>query len=123
MYYLFLLKIKFVRNGLCNVITVIQDDLLDTYYKTAIKGLRKTDSLDFADFYLDVCNSGENRFYQKNITETKFFDEVWVKTLESFFPSIDKIIITIAIVNVPNSPQPPNAGKVVEIILLKIYTI
>ncbi|MBR2137787.1 MAG: hypothetical protein IJ966_00595 [Bacilli bacterium] len=69
-----------------------EDDLLDTYYKTAIKGLRKTDSLDFADFYLDVCNSGENRFYQKNITETKFFDEVWVKTLESFFPSIDKII-------------------------------
>lgn len=69
-----------------------EDDLLDAYYKTALKGIRKTDSMDFANFYFDVCNSGENRFYQKNITETKFFDEVWVKTLESFFPSIDKII-------------------------------
>lgn len=30
--YLFLLKIKFVWNLLCNVITVIQDDLLDTSF-------------------------------------------------------------------------------------------
>ena len=48
--------------------------------------------MEFPTYFYDVFGSGYNLFYQKNITETKYFDDDWVKTLEGFFPSIDKII-------------------------------
>ncbi len=67
------------------------NDLLNRYYKKAIRELKKCDN-DFAKFYLDVCNSGTNRFYQKNITETKYIDDTWILTLEGLVPSIDRII-------------------------------
>ena len=69
-----------------------EDDLLDFYYLKATNGLSKIDKMEFPTYFYDVIGSGDNVFYQKNITETKFFDEDWVKTLEGFFPSIDKII-------------------------------
>ena len=63
-----------------------EDDLLDAYYKTALKGIRKTDSMDFANFYFDVCNSGENRFYQKNIEkiQSTLFSDTQIIELDRF---------------------------------------
>ena len=69
-----------------------ENDLLDFYFVKALNSLKKVDHLEFPKYYFDVTHAGENKFYQKNITETKKFDEVWIKTLEGFFPSIDKII-------------------------------
>ena len=69
-----------------------ENDLLDFYFIKALNSLKKVDHLEFPKYYFDVTHAGENKFYQKNITETKKFDEVWIKTLEGFFPSIDKII-------------------------------
>ena len=69
-----------------------EDDLLDFYYLKATNGLSKIDKMEFPTYFYDLIGTGDSKFYQKNITETKFFDEDWVKTLEGFFPSIDKII-------------------------------
>ena len=43
------------------------------------------------DFY-QAFLSGENEMYQKSITEIKTFHEDWIQTIESFFPSLNKII-------------------------------
>jgi len=43
------------------------------------------------DFY-QAFLSGENEMYQKSITEIKTFHEEWIQTIESFFPSLNKII-------------------------------
>lgn len=69
-----------------------ENDLLDFYFVKALNSLKKVDHLEFPKYYFGVTHAGDNKFYQKNITETKKFDEVWIKTLEGFFPSIDKII-------------------------------
>ncbi len=69
-----------------------EDDNLDFYYLKAMNSLNKLDKMDFPAYYFNVVGAGDSKFYQKNITETKFFEEEWVKTLEGFFPSIDKII-------------------------------
>ena len=69
-----------------------ENDLLDFYFIKALNSLKKVDNLDFPKYYFGVSRAGDNKFYQKNITETKRFDETWIKTLEGFFPSIDKII-------------------------------
>lgn len=68
-----------------------KDDLLDKFYKKAINYVKKADN-KFAEQYYQNCNGGENRFYQKNITETKFIDETWIKTLEGLVPNVDRII-------------------------------
>jgi len=70
-----------------------EGDLLDDYLDDVERGFGRAErESDFAKYYYDVCNSGDNKFYLKNITETKMFDEEWVKTLEALCPSIDKII-------------------------------
>lgn len=46
----------------------------------------------FAKLFYDCYLSGDRTIYQKDIIETKIFDEEWIRTLESYFPSIDKII-------------------------------
>ena len=69
------------------------NDLLDDYFYDIEKYFKKVEQESkFADYYYDTVNSGDNKFYLKNITETKMFDEEWIKTMEVFFPSIDKII-------------------------------
>lgn len=69
------------------------NDLLDDYFYDIEKCFKKVEQESkFADYYYDTVNSGDNKFYLKNITETKMFDEEWIKTMEVFFPSIDKII-------------------------------
>ena len=46
----------------------------------------------FPKYFYTAFLAGENKLYQKNITETKKFEDDWIATLESFFPSIDKIL-------------------------------
>jgi len=48
-------------------------------------------SNDFPILFEKALLSGKNTVYQKDIKETKKFDETWIKTIESYFPSIDKI--------------------------------
>ena len=68
-----------------NTNEVKQDDLLDKYFYDLEKNFKKVEQKSkFADYYYDVCNSGVNKFYLKNITETKMFDEEWIKTMEVF---------------------------------------
>ena len=42
------------------------------------------------EFYTSFL-SGENTLYQKTVSETKTFHEEWIGTIESYFPSLDKI--------------------------------
>ncbi len=46
---------------------------------------------DFPNHFYQALLAGENTIYQKNISETKTFHEDWIATIESFFPSLDKI--------------------------------
>jgi hypothetical protein len=68
-------------------------DKLTEYYQTHeqnMKSLEKEHTFP-KNFYAKL-NSGKNTIYQKSISETKTFDETWIKTIESYFPSIEKII-------------------------------
>ncbi|MFA7588927.1 MAG: DUF2357 domain-containing protein [Acholeplasmataceae bacterium] len=46
---------------------------------------------EFPNHFYQAFLSGDNKIYQKSIYETKTFDEEWIKTIESYFPSLDKI--------------------------------
>lgn len=46
---------------------------------------------EFPNHFYQALLSGENTIYQKNISEIKTFHEDWIGTIESFFPSLDKI--------------------------------
>ncbi len=67
-------------------------DDLDKYYNHISQNLFEYDNLDFVKFFRENYHTGTNKFYQKNISETKKFDDNWIKVLESHLPSIDKII-------------------------------
>lgn len=61
----------------------------DNYYNL-ISEVEKKDQ--FTEKFYDAFLSGENELYQKYISETKIFDEEWIKTVESYVPSLTKII-------------------------------
>ncbi len=46
----------------------------------------------FAQKIYEALLSGDKEVYQKNVSETKIFDEKWIETLESYLPSINKIM-------------------------------
>lgn len=46
---------------------------------------------EFPNHFYQALLAGENTIYQKNISEVKTFHEDWIATIESFFPSLDKI--------------------------------
>lgn len=46
----------------------------------------------FAQNMLKAIKSGNKELIHKNVNETKVFDEKWIETLESYFPSIDLIM-------------------------------
>lgn len=45
----------------------------------------------FPNHFYQALLSGDNTIYQKSIQESKIFHEEWISTIESFFPSLDKI--------------------------------
>ena len=67
-------------------------ELLHFYenYYNSIDNLEKEN--EYADKFYEALLSGDNEVYQKYISETKVFDENWIKTVESYVPSLNKII-------------------------------
>eukprot|EP01156_Anaeramoeba_ignava_P017837 Anaeramoba_ignava/a90141_120.p1 GENE.a90141_120~~a90141_120.p1 ORF type:complete len:618 (-),score=124.85 a90141_120:2340-4193(-) len=47
----------------------------------------------FPNYFYDAFLSGENEMYQKSITELKSFHVDWIPIVESFLPSLNKIIM------------------------------
>lgn len=47
---------------------------------------------EFPNHFYQAFLAGENTIYQKEISESKTFDEEWISTVESYFPSLDKIV-------------------------------
>lgn len=69
-----------------------QRDDLDRYYTSVDYLFKKMEKNEkFPDYFYESYLQGNNSIYQKNISETKIFDDEWIKTVESYFPSIDKI--------------------------------
>lgn len=46
---------------------------------------------EFPNYFYDAFLNGDVEVYQKQIEEIKTFHEDWIGTIESFFPSLDKI--------------------------------
>lgn len=46
---------------------------------------------EFPNHFYQALLSGDNEIYQKSIQESKVFHEDWIETIESYFPSLDKI--------------------------------
>ncbi len=46
---------------------------------------------EFPNLFYQAFLSGQNEIYQKSISEIKHFHEDWIGTIESFFPSLNKI--------------------------------
>ena len=46
---------------------------------------------EFPNLFYQAFLSGQNEIYQKSISEVKHFHEDWIGTIESFFPSLNKI--------------------------------
>ncbi|NLD26334.1 MAG: DUF2357 domain-containing protein, partial [Acholeplasmataceae bacterium] len=69
-----------------------RDDLANFY--NHIQGLLKTaeEQEKFTDYFYRCFLAGDTVIYQKNIAEFKNFDNEWIKTLETYLPSILKII-------------------------------
>ena len=66
---------------------------LNAYYSQV------SDAIDFVEkesafskLFYDSYLAGNRSVYQKDIVETKIFDEEWIKTLESYFPAIERIM-------------------------------
>lgn len=70
-------------------------DELFTYYDSLENAIDIVDEdSDFSKLFYKHFMAGDRTVYQKDITESKVFDEEWIRTLESYLPSIDKIINT-----------------------------
>ena len=68
-------------------------DELDSFFDEASSTLGKSEEASkFARYFYAACFKGNTTFYQKNLTETQIFDDEWIKTIESFIPSIDAIV-------------------------------
>lgn len=66
-------------------------DDLDAYFKEISESIFSSGNDDFRKCFNNSYLAGENTLYQKNMSETKNFDDEWIKTIESYFPSIDRI--------------------------------
>lgn len=70
-----------------------RDDLL-VFYEKYIDMFYEVESDDyFAPYFFEKVTGGKNTVSQINIQETKTFDEQWIQTIESYFPSLNKIIL------------------------------
>lgn len=68
-------------------------DDLDSFYNHIQKLLKTTEEQEkFTDYFYRCFLAGDTVVYQKNIAEFKNFDNEWIKTLETFMPSLQKIV-------------------------------
>lgn len=70
-----------------------EKNLLDIYqeYKDEVEKLENNNSY-FNDFYNSFL-AGKTELSQTETVDTKIFDEEWIKTVESYFPSLNKIVM------------------------------
>lgn len=67
-------------------------DLFESFYLSYQEAMQDIESHNtFPEYFYDVFLTGKSTIYQKNIMETKTFDEEWINTVESYFPSLNKI--------------------------------
>ena len=72
---------------------VEKTDLLSLYNDELINELNKlNEDNPFTQFLLSEIGAGNNTVVSKILQESKIFDVTWIDTLESYFPSLDKII-------------------------------
>lgn len=70
-----------------------KNDLLVQYNDQLLDELAKlNEDNPFANMLLTEISTGKNIVVSKILQESKIFDASWIDTLESYFPSIDKII-------------------------------
>lgn len=70
-----------------------QRDELQLFYNKVMDQLKNDHELDnFSKYFYNSFLAGDTTLYQKNIAEFKNFDNEWIDTLDSYIPSIEKII-------------------------------
>lgn len=63
-------------------------------YENISKQLSKVEQdTEFSEDFYTAFLSGDNTLYQKYVKETKKFDEEWIVTVESYIPSLNKIVM------------------------------
>ncbi|NMA05907.1 MAG: DUF2357 domain-containing protein [Acholeplasmataceae bacterium] len=70
----------------------IEDTLTSFYEEYRDENAELFEKDIFAQSMLKAIKSGDKELIHKNVKETKVFDEKWIETLESYFPSIDLIM-------------------------------
>lgn len=69
-------------------------DLFKSFYDSYQEAIDEIESNHtFPEYFYDVFLTGQSTVYQKSISETKTFDEQWIRTVESYFPSLNKIAL------------------------------
>jgi len=66
-------------------------DDLDRFFSEVSDKLFTLKNNKFYEHFERNYRFGKNTVYQKNMSQTKKFDAGWIETIESYFPSIDKI--------------------------------
>ena len=69
---------------------------IEEFYAGAIKNINELEkSTYYPGYFYRSIYGGQNNFYQKEQIESKKFDDMWIKAIESYFPSINKITINL----------------------------
>lgn len=69
-------------------------DIFQSFYQSYQESIKEIESNHiFPEYFYDLFLAGKATIYQKNIEETKTFDEEWIRTVESYFPSLNKIAL------------------------------
>lgn len=69
---------------------------IDEFYSGAIKNINELERATYyPSYFFRSIYEGQNNFYQREQIESKKFDDTWLKTIESYFPSINKITINL----------------------------
>lgn len=69
---------------------------IDDFYKSVLENLDHNEKeLIYPGYFYRALYEGDNRFYQQEKIESRKFDDLWIKTIESYFPSINRITINL----------------------------
>ncbi|WP_162163949.1 hypothetical protein [Acholeplasma hippikon] len=69
-------------------------DIFQSFYQAYQESFKEIEANHtFPEYFYDLFLAGKATIYQKNIEETKTFDEEWIRTVESYFPSLNKIAL------------------------------
>lgn len=71
----------------------LSKNIFNEFYLNYLSSLNKLEKDKFYKNFNHEFNSGKTTVYQNLRKETKIFDEEWINTVESYFPSLNKIIL------------------------------